>query len=177
MKKKVLGLALIAMSFVAFNGMAQNSSAKAAKQENAKCAKAGQCTKKQCNVNPFDGIKLTDAQQNQLNQLKESRKAAHQQQAQMRKAQKQANDSVRAAERRADKKNYLDQVKAIIGPENYVVFLENMYINGGGQPKCGKAMGPGKDFKQGKGDMKGHKGPRGDRKGPRGDQRPAPKAN
>lgn len=177
MKKKVLGLALIAMSFVAFNGMAQNNSAKTAKQENAKCAKAGECGKKQCKMNPFEGINLTEAQQNQLKQLNDSRKAARDQQAQVRKAQKQSNDSVRAAERRADKKKYLDQVKAIVGPDNYVIFLENMYINGGGQHKGGKAMGPGKDFKQGKGDMKGPKGPRGDRKGPRGDKRPAPQAN
>lgn len=177
MKKKVLGLALIAMSFVAFNGMAQNPAAKTAKQDNAKCAKAGECGKKQCKMNPFEGITLSDAQQAKLKQLNDSRKAARDQQAQVRKAQKQNNDSVRSAERRADKKKYLDEVKAIIGPDNYVIFLENMYINGGGQHKGSKAMGPGKDIKHGKGDMKGAKDPRGDRKGPRGDKRPAPQAN
>ena len=44
------------------------------------------------------------------------------------------------AERRASKKAYLEEVKAIIGPDQYVVFLENFYLNGGQGNGHGKAV-------------------------------------
>ena len=34
----------------------------------------------------------------------------------------------------AQKKQYLEDVKAIIGNDNYVLFLENFYLNAGGRP-------------------------------------------
>lgn len=93
-------------------------------------------------MNPFEGLTLSDTQKAQLQQLNAQRKADRQQMAQTRKDNKQRNDSARIAERRAAKKSYLEQVKAIIGPDQYVVFLENMYVNGG-------AQGHGKAFKKG----------------------------
>ncbi len=142
MKKKILGLALVAMSLVTFNGMAQTPN------NTTNCG--GTCTTKTCNkqvkndagkckVNPFDGLNLTDAQKTQLEQLKSKRTAARQEKAKVAKENKQRNDSARVADRRADKKQYLEEVKAIIGPDQYVVFLENMYINGGNQGN-GKAF-------------------------------------
>lgn len=44
-------------------------------------------------------------------------------------------------ERLAKKKQYLDEVKAIIGNDNYVTFLENFYLNAEnrpGQPQFGQ---------------------------------------
>lgn len=141
MKKKILSLAIIAAAFTAFNGVAQtndNNNAKAvcvAQQ----CGKPGKgCPKEAC---PFDGLNITDAQKAQLQQLNESRREARKAQAATQKADRQRNDSARMAQRRADKKEYLEQVKAIIGPDQYVVFLENFYVNGGGQHRPGgKAM-------------------------------------
>lgn len=137
MKKKILGLAIIAMSLTAFNGFAQNSATdSSAKQECAKkeCVKGRKADKAVRNrqVNPFEGLNLTDAQKTQLQQLDSKRKAAREEQAQARKADKQRDNATRVADRRASRKAYLEEVKAIVGPDQYVVFLENMYVNGGG---------------------------------------------
>lgn len=129
MKKKFLGIALVAMSLVSFTGMAQNSTDNnSAKIENVKRQK---CDKASC-VNPFEGLNLTDTQKTQLQQLNTKRMEQRKQQAQARKADKQRNDSTRMEARKNARKEYLEEVKAIIGPDQYVVFLENMYVNGGG---------------------------------------------
>lgn len=218
MKKRILGIAFMAMSLMAFNGMAQstaNSSNDAAKTE--QCKKDG--SKKCCGgekqkdgkkfgdrqkdgkkhgvkrggANPFEGLNLTEAQKSQLQQLDTKRKAerekkmeafkaekeqmkankqagkADQKDLAARKAEMQKNDSVRSAARVADMREYLVQVKEIIGPDNYVKFLENVYVQGGAKgtkairqgQKGGKQMAhnkqgkSGKDRKQGKGQKNG----------------------
>ncbi len=133
MKKKVLGLALIAMSLMGVNAIAQNPAAgNSATIENVK-AKKGSKKEARRTVNPYEGLNLTEAQKSQLSQLDSKRKADRQQQAQVRKENKMRDDSTRREARKAAKKEYLEQVKAIVGPEQYVVFLENMYVNGGGR--------------------------------------------
>ena len=133
MKKKILGFALIAMTITAFNGMAQkaDNNTTTAKQE---CVKAKNADRQECcrQLCPFDGMNLTDTQKAQIQQLNSKQKAARRQQAQSRKEKKQEMNNDRFAERQAAKKAYLDELKAIIGPDNYVVFLENFYVNGGG---------------------------------------------
>lgn len=146
MKKKILSIALLAMSLATFNGMAQTTTTdNNVKVENVKCNKAdkkGQRPK----MNPYEGLNLTDAQKTQLQQLDAKRRDAFKQQKQAQKdqkqaqkAQKQEDKAARMEARKAAKKEYLEEVKAIIGPDQYVVFLENMYINAGNQQK-GKAM-------------------------------------
>lgn len=136
MKKKFLGIALIAMSLVSFTSVAQNTtdnnSAKIEKVKRQKCDKAS------C-VNPFEGLNITEAQKTQLQALNTKRMEQRKQQAQARKADKQRNDSTRMEARKNARKEYLEEVKAIIGPDQYVVFLENMYVNGGGNHN-GKAI-------------------------------------
>lgn len=156
MKKKILGLALIAMSCVTFSSMAQttnDNTATTARQENVKGKKGARQERKA--INPFEGLNLTDAQQAQLQQLDAKRKAARQEQAQARKENKQKKDSARMADRRAAKKAYLEDVKAIVGPENYVVFLENMYVNGGGHRDGRKAAFSQSKKQKAQGDRKG----------------------
>lgn len=145
MKKKILGLALIAMTLTAFNGMAQNPDNNTAKAKQ-ECVKGKKADKQDCRQQlcPFAGMNLTDAQKTQLQQLDSKRKAARQAQVQARNEKKQEMKNDRLAERQAAKKAYLEEVKAIIGPDNYVVFLENFYVNGGGHHD-GKAA-----FRQGK---------------------------
>lgn len=168
MKKKILGIALIAMSFVAFNGMAQTpSNNNTVNQENVQGGKKMNKQARKAQVNPFEGLNLTESQQAQLQQLDSKRKAARQEQANLRKENKQRNDSTRMAERRSAKKAYLDEVKAIIGPDQYVVFLENMYVNAGGNQRHGDKTA----FQQGKSKKEqGNRQGRGDRKGNRGGQ-------
>lgn len=160
MKKKVLGLALVAMSLAAFSGMAQNttSTTGTACIEKTKCAKTDKCNRA-AKANPYDGLTLTDSQKAQLQQLDARTRSDRQQEARVRKEARQKNDSMRMADRKASRKSYLEQVKAIVGPDQYVVFLENMYVNGGGQhgPKAASFH----KQKSKKGQM--HRGGKGDR--------------
>lgn len=166
MKKKILSIALIAMSLASFTGVAQNVASaqtssteqvekvkKDGKKSDRKDGKMGERKNKGGKKNPFEGMNLTEAQQQKLQQLNESRRAAREQQKMAKKETKQRNDSVKKAARIADKKAYLEEVKAIIGPDQYVVFLENAYVfNNGGHQKGMKAHQD-KQMKQGK-----HKG-------------------
>ena len=130
MRKKILSLAVVAMTLLGANSFAQstvNEKTNSAKIENVKGRKAD---RKEAKTNPYEGLTLTDAQKTQLKQLDEKRAAQRKENAQAKKAEKQRDNSNRIAARKASKKQYLEEVKAIIGPEQYVVFLENFYING-----------------------------------------------
>lgn len=163
MKKKIIGLTLIAMSFIAFSGMAQkpaNCPENCARQEN--CARPEKCVgPEKCDrMCPFEGLNLTDAQKAQLQKLNSECRATAQKQSQLRKENKMRNDSAFIAQRKAAKKAYLKQVKDIIGPDQYIIFLENMYVNGGSpmhrngtgihHPKFNKAKGAYKMKRDGK---------------------------
>lgn len=157
MKKKILGLALIAMSFVTFTSMAQSNSSDSSttRQEKVNTTKENRKGNRP-EKNPFEGMNLTETQKSQLKQLDEKRRTEHRQKAEARKAEKtakagknnQADKAAKMAERRAARKAYLAEVKAIIGPEQYVVFLENMYADNGGHRHGNKAaVGQGKGSK------------------------------
>ncbi len=151
MKKKFLGLAIVAMSLIAFNGMAQSTSGNnTAKQEKAECKKDMKKGDRPAKVNPFEGLNLTDAQKTKLQELDAKRAAAKAEKSKELKADKQKRDEAKLADRRAAKKQYLQDVKAIIGPEQYVIFLENMVVNGnGGKGQPGMAKNH-KGMKNGK---------------------------
>lgn len=132
MKKKILGLAAIAMSLIALPSVAQNKKnndgrKKQARIENTQCTKDFKKGDRATCI--FEGLTLSDTQKDQLKQLNEKQLA-----------DRQRNDSTMRAERRASKKAYLEEVKAIIGPDQYVVFLENFYLNGGQGNGHGKAI-------------------------------------
>lgn len=164
MKKNFLSLALIAMSLVSFNGMAQSQDNNVAdptckekvctkdgkpckdgkkdrdgkRGKKDKSDKFSKASRKGDKMNPFEGITLTEAQKAQLEQLKAKRQAARIENKKMAKAEKQKRDSVSFQARKAAKKEYLEEIKAIIGPDQYVVFLENMVINGNNVQKAAK---------------------------------------
>lgn len=77
----------------------------------------------------FTGMTLTDAQKTQLQELKAKRCSAKLDKMKARKAKRQHNDSTRMVDRRADRKQYLEEVKAIVGPDQYVIYLENVVLN------------------------------------------------
>lgn len=194
MKKKIFSMALLAMSLVALpsvaksapaeNGQCTKTECTASKDKKAKCDKKVKCDKKQnCAADStkcakvkkgqkgqrpdaFAGLNINEEQKAKLQALNEQRRADFKQKAQEGKQMRAQKDSVKRADRIASKKAYLDQVKAIVGPEEYVVFLENFYVNAPQQHKA-------KAFKQGdkgrKGDMaKGRKDRRDDNRGPKG---------
>ncbi len=139
MKKKILSLALVAMSFVTFSSMAQTATSTAdGNKKERMCREKADCQQKRECCNPFAGLNLSEAQQAKLN---DHRKTEKLEAAKARKESKQRLDSTRIADRRASKKAYLEEVKAIIGPDQYVMFLENFYVNGGNSNKTAMSRG------------------------------------
>lgn len=159
MKKKILSVALLATSLFATNSFAQAPADNNSNTTSIENIRGKKMDKKGGKKNPYEGLNLTDAQKAQLQQLDEKRNAQRKQNAEAQKMEKQRNDSVQMAARKTAKKEYLEEVKAIIGPDQYVVFLENFYINGGNQGGKSMKQGPRdskKDFAHNK-DMKGRK--------------------
>lgn len=173
MKKNLFSIALLAMSLMAVPAMAKNNAsanpsqqkecvstcnptckaAKGKKAEKGNKAAKGKKEGRQAksNFNPYSGLNLTEAQQSQLRQLDQSRRSQRMEKAKVSKEQRATADSVRMAQRVKAKREYLDGVKAIVGPDQYVIFLENMYINGAPQHNKAKAANH---------HPKGHKGER-----------------
>ena len=159
MKKKVLGLALIMMSLTAFSGMAQTSSnTEQTRQENvtAKAMPEKKAVQARSMEKAFEGIDLNSDQKARLKKIADKQKDVCRQMRSKQKAVRLKNDSVGRMERRAAKKAYLEEVKQVVGPEQYVVFLENMYVNGGGSHQKAKAYNMSHN-KDGKKMMKAHK--------------------
>ena len=92
---------------------------------------------------PYEGLNLTADQKSRLAEL-DARIANSSKEAKAAlKRDRNKVDSVKLQARKTLRKDYLDGVKAIIGPEQYVVFLENFFVNGGDRKG-------GKDFRGGK---------------------------
>lgn len=146
MRKKFVGLAIIAISLFTFNGMAQTTSAPST-GVNTEIKKSRECDRTDnCFNKAFEGLNLTTDQKEKLQQLNTKIKADRKAKATERKESKHRNDSLCKAERCEAKKSYLEEVKAILGPEKYVMFLENSYINGNDRPKA-KKLHRGKNLK------------------------------
>ncbi len=164
MNKKILGIALAAMSLVSFTGMAQNVTKDNNVKQEKVCGKKDGKRDGKVRPNPFDGLQLSDAQKAQLQQLNDKRKAERQQMKEARKENRKAEAAKDLTARQNAKKAYLEEVKAIIGPEQYVIFLENSFIQKGdmkkGPNKAAMAKGDrskNKNMKDGKG-LKAHRG-------------------
>ncbi len=215
-----MGLTLAAISLAPMTAMAQNAATtqnnqvKANKEYRIKGDKAGKRAMKMQKLRAkclrvdsirrcrqFEGMTLTESQKSKLQNLDKQRQAARdkkvaerrQQKAAKKaelKAERQRRDSSVNAERRAEQKEYLKNVKEIVGPDNYVIFLENYYMQGDRKPDFDRKRDYRKidgSFKAGndknkkakfdkKGDRKDKKADRkdkkGDRKGKKGNDRP-----
>lgn len=145
MKKKFMVLSLAMASIFGFSAFAQcPGECPDASAENAQCVGArgpqGPQDKRYRPTNieeiAFEGILLTPEQQASVNQLKADTKAKYEQS----KAQQAAIDANRKAERmqarQAAKREYLKQLQAILTPEQYITYLENVVV---AQPQGGKA--------------------------------------
>lgn len=106
-------------------------------QKQKECKKGGDCKmqkdcKKTCE---FEGLNLTDAQKEQLKTIKEEQKAQRQAKKEAAKAQRDASKANRQEARKA----YLEKVKAVLTPEQYVQYLENQAVRSHkGQMKAGR---------------------------------------
>lgn len=135
--KKIFAAAIAALLFAApsmFAADPANCSRKNCQQQN--CQQPN-CTQQPCQqvcdratLNcqrpcPFDGLNLTADQQARIKALQETCRAENRQDKADRKAEK-------ARQRDDRRRQYLNNVKEILTPEQYVTFLENNFINGGG---------------------------------------------
>lgn len=125
MKKIFLATVVMAASMFSFNASAQKS-----KNCPATCPDSAACPALKCDrPDPFIGITLTPEQQTKLQTLKAETKAKRQAMAKDRKTKVKTDRTKRAEAMKASKKEYLENVKKILGPDQYVVFLENIVLN------------------------------------------------
>lgn len=133
MKKKVLSIAIIAVSLFSVSAVAQNPD----DAQRPACMVEG-CDQHHQNgpkaprhrmSNPFEGLNLTDAQKEQIKELRKNNKEARQQ----KQADRQKNRNVSREKRdsliKTGKLNHLRQLKEILTPEQYVTFLENIVVS------------------------------------------------
>lgn len=110
MKRKLLGLMTMFIAIGTLSGLATNDN-KDKNCDTQQCKKEC-CDKAKCDskcLNPFEGITLTADQQAKLDVLKSNKEAR--------------------PDRRQMKREYLAKVKEILTPDQYVVFLENSFVN------------------------------------------------
>lgn len=132
MKKTILGLAILALSVANFSASAQKNN-KACPQV---CPSAQTCCAEQpCQVKGdctlFEGINLSDAQKAQLKDLRAKNSQACKANEKARKEEARKDREAAKAERMANKRQYLQDVKSVLTPDQYVLFLENFFVNGG----------------------------------------------
>lgn len=131
MKKTILSLAILAMSTAGITASAQSKTTTVCPVSAEQCQPAAECLQ-HCSKYCFDrykGLDLTDSQKEQLRKLDEERANARKTRIKDARENKQRNDSTRFEQRRTDRKNYLEKVKSIVGPEKYVIFLENFFVD------------------------------------------------
>ncbi|MCH5224273.1 MAG: hypothetical protein J1E82_09550 [Muribaculaceae bacterium] len=176
MKKKVLGF-IVAIAAIASGSIyAQNQSCNNQQGEQKECCKEAKKDKKdkkdkggkkmaeKPRFNAFEGIQLTDNQQQKLQELRKGLgpvKLTDEQKKNLTDDQKKQMKAEAKAKKADAKKNYLNGVKEILTEQQYVIFLENNYLNGPGSQKF-KGNKPFKANKDMKG--KGPKGKKGDKK-------------
>ena len=169
MKKVFLSLALLSAS--AFSIMAQTPAETTTDQ--AQCANKEQCAKvdrdgQGRDSKAFEGINLSDEQKTKLAALrqgkctaKDGKEAKAADGEKLTKEQLQQMRKERAENHQNARKEYLVQVKEILTPDQYVVFLENCYTLQNDQPKGGpQIMKAGKNAKLDKKGMHRMKGDR-----------------
>lgn len=167
MMKKILSIAFASMILFGATSYAQTTQAN--DSETSKECKVKKCDKQakfgeegcmagQCE---FEGLNLTDQQKSQLKELKskqreefKARKEAAKAEKKEKKEQAKADRKAMKEQREADRRAYLDKVKEIVGQDNYVIFLENQYIQESGRPDIDKAQRGGKNMKHAKANFK-----------------------
>ena len=128
MKKVIWSIMVVAFSMVSFSASAQEKQCDKSQCVKEKCDKAQKCGKQMQAPCPFDGLNLTPEQKEKIKALKANCKENKCD----RKKQRAHRDSMA----QAAKAKHLAEIKAILTPEQYVQYLENMVVKQG--PKQGR---------------------------------------
>ena len=163
MKKTILSIAFATAGIFAFTAMAQEPCCNAGQPQHCCQAAGDSCCQaaqhkhaRPAKPDLFKGITLTEEQQAAVNALNEKY-------AQERKDAKKEKAEAKAKERKdgnESRKSYMEEMKQILTPEQYVVYLENVATNRPqGQIKKAPKIKHGKDIKrEGRKEMKARKG-------------------
>lgn len=157
MKKIILSLAVLLVSTISAVSYAQapaSNDNKSSRIENAgkakkdkKSAKENKGERKVDTMKAFEGLNLSAQQQQQLQDLQKNLRAEKAGEKKDKKedlseAQKKELKKANKAAKKERKQKYLNGVKSILTPDQYVIFLENFYVNQGGMdnkaPKMSK---------------------------------------
>lgn len=139
MKKQILSFIVLGMSLFSLTASAQhrhNGERNRATKPATECCAQPDCKSNNGTCSPaeccpgFEGLNLTEEQQTKLKALCEKSGAQRQERAKANKEARKDRKVKSDSERRADQRSYLDEVKKILTPQQYVQFLENMVVNG-----------------------------------------------
>lgn len=136
MKKKIIAAALFAITLVSFPSLAQQPEQTAAKCTEQTCTQSEKCTPQKCN--PFEGLNLTEQQQASIKELQKQRADQAKNEKEKARKDKAQRDSSARENRRQSRLAYLQQLKGILTPEQYVSFLENSYAGNSNRDKARK---------------------------------------
>ncbi len=159
MKKLMIAMAAVAMT--ASMAFAQTDKKCCDKKDCTKteqCAKDGKKCDKPCDKQracEFEGLNLTDAQKEQIKAIKAEQKSKFQADRQAKQAQKAEKKEARQNAR----KEYLAKLKAVLTPDQYVQYLENVATRTDNGMKRDMRKMEGR-FEKGKGRPVGDKAPR-----------------
>lgn len=162
MMKKIFSVAILALTLVAMPVSAQkqnNSETKKSEQccekkDGKKCDKKdGKKCEKKCDkkdekkaekkadlrsqreARMYEGMNLTDAQKQQLADLKEKGKKERREKMESQREERKKKADLSKEEREARKveaekarREYLKEFRKIVGDDNYIIFLENQYV-------------------------------------------------
>lgn len=129
-------VAIALSALIAMPAMAKNPNNNTTQERTTTCTRAdnsqrGDNDRRGQRPNPFAGMELTAEQQTALQDLNQSRQ-------QQRRQRVQSDSTARAQRKEAgqqSRRDYLNQVKGILTPDQYVVFLENIVVE---QPMQGR---------------------------------------
>lgn len=149
MKKMIFSLAIAAATLLPLSASAQSNNPTSCPVQKESCKKACENKDKACDKvcdrkcdkpcdkagrkckivsrDCFAGLDLTADQQNAIDKLQKKRMAQHKADREKAKADRKADRESMKTKRDQEKKEYLDELRKILTPEQYTKFLENNF--------------------------------------------------
>lgn len=150
MKKTILTAVIACVAMLGTTAMAQQPQNTDQTCTSATCnaPKKDKASKKLFNPynEVFAGLNLTPEQQAKVEKINAERQAKFLARRGQKQQGRQQADSTFRAQRAQEQRDYLTAVKGVLTPDQYVLFLEDIVVNGPQQPQMGQ-MGRGRQGK------------------------------